>query len=123
MTLVTPFNAEGFKLRASAAEQTLSLVLEGSGDMAAVPPLKEALSQVRRAMRTEGYANVAIDLRGLYLLNSSCIKALVHFVYQLQTEGPSFPIVFVVDHNLSWQPRALAALGRMAPELVTVKSG
>lgn len=123
MSLVTQINTEGFKITPSAAEQTLTLLLEGSGDMAAVQPLKEALVQVRRAMRLEGHRSLAIDLRGLYLLNSSCIKALVHFVYQLQTEGPSFPIAFIVDKNLSWQPRALAAIGRMAPELVTVRNG
>lgn len=123
MTTVTEVKTEAFKIRPTAQEQVLTLHLEGSGDMAAVQPLKDTLAQVRRAMRLEGYRSLAIDLRGLYLLNSSCIKALVHFVYQLQTEGPSFPIAFVVDKNLSWQPRALAALQRMAPELVTVEHG
>jgi len=123
MTIVASINTEGFKINPSAADGTLKLRLEGSGDMAAVQPLKDSLVQVRRAMRLEGHAGLSIDLRGLYLLNSSCIKALVHFVYLLQTEGPSFPVGFVVDKNLSWQPRALAALQRMAPELVTVTHG
>lgn len=123
MTTIKEFTSEGFQIRSTSAGQTLTVLLSGSGDTAAVQPLKDCLVEVRRAMRLSGFRDLAIDLCGLYLLNSSCIKALVHFVYLLQTEGPSFPITFVVDKNLSWQPRTLAALQRMAPELVKVRNG
>jgi hypothetical protein len=112
---------ESFRLEASEAGDRLSLVLSGTADMAAIEPLAECLVQVRSDVRRKGLSAVEIDIRSLYLLNSSCIKAFVRFIYLIQTEGPQFPVEFLVDPNLSWQARALSALQRMAPGLVSVR--
>ncbi len=111
---------ESFRIEASEAADRLSIVLSGTADMAAVEPLVQCLERVRFDMTRRGYSATEINIRSLYLLNSSCIKAFVRFIYLIQTEGLQFSVVFLVDRNLSWQARALAALQRMAPDLVHV---
>jgi hypothetical protein len=120
MSFITPVSLESFQLAGASQKDALVLSLTGTGDMLAIEPLKAALKEARAGMIRSGLARLRVNIQGLYLLNSSCIKALVHFVYLTQTEGPAFQIEFLTDKNLSWQGRALAPLGRMAPTLVTV---
>ena len=88
-----------------------------------MPPLRSVLVGAREELTRLGLKGVSIDIRVLYLLNSSCLKALVSFIYQLQTQGSIQPIKFIVDPRLSWQRRALVALERMAPDLVSIEDG
>ena len=113
----------GFGVEPSVADGYLVLRLTGTGDMAAVPPLRSVLVGAREELTRLGLKGVNIDIRVLYLLNSSCLKALVSFIYQLQTQGSIQPIKFIVDPRLSWQRRALVALERMAPDLVSIEDG
>jgi hypothetical protein len=113
---------ESFAIDASSTGRRAVIRLSGTGDMVAVEPLKACLEQVRGDVTRLNFEGIEIDIRALYLLNSSCIKALVHFIYLLQTDGPRFSIKFSVDHNLSWQARALSPLVRMAPDIVHVVS-
>lgn len=113
----------GFGVEPSVADGYLVLRLTGTGDMAAVPPLRSVLVGAREELTRLGLKGVSIDIRVLYLLNSSCLKALVSFIYQLQTQGSIQPIKFIVDPRLSWQRRALVALERMAPDLVSIEDG
>lgn len=112
---------ESFQLEAMEAGNRLSLKLTGTADMAAIEPLGECLARVRSDVKKLGFVAVEVDIRSLYLLNSSCIKAFVRFIYLVQSEGPQFPVEFLVDRNLSWQARALSALQRMAPSLVNIR--
>lgn len=120
MLAVTEVSLESFQIRPGAKDGGVVLAVSGTGDMAAVPALTNCLSQVRQTMKDPELSVLEVDIRGLYLLNSSCIKALVHFIYLVDSSGSDFTIEFVVDKNITWQPRALAALCRMAPALVTV---
>lgn len=113
---------ESFALEATTAGQLMTLRLSGTGDMVAVEPLKQSLDTIRTEMIDRKLPALEVDIRGLYLLNSSCIKALVRFIYLAQTDGPQITIKFVVDENLTWQARALAPLARMAPDIVSVVS-
>jgi hypothetical protein len=120
---IMPIAEEGFGVEPSVADGYLVLRLTGTGDMAAVPPLRSVLVGAREELTRLGLKGVNIDIRVLYLLNSSCLKALVSFIYQLQTQGSIQPIKFIVDPRLSWQRRALVALERMAPDLVSIEDG
>lgn len=111
---------DSFGIEVSKSADTLYVTLTGTADMAAHDILKLSLSAVRADVDRLGLRSVCIDIRALYLLNSSSIKLLLRLVYLAQTEHPSFSIEFLVDPNLSWQARALAPLKRMAPELVRV---
>lgn len=120
MLTVENVTLDSFGIEAERAGDTLCLTLTGTADMAAHDVLQNCLGVVRSDVDRLGLARVRIDIRALYLLNSSCIKALLRLVYLAQTERPAFSIEFLVDPNLSWQARALAPLKRMAPELVRV---
>ena len=120
MLTVTDITSESFSIRASANARQMVLKLGGTGDLAAVGPLKECLTQVRSDVEGLALDRVQVDIRGLYLLNSSCIKTFVRFVYLIQTEGPPCTVDFQVNPNLGWQARALAPLQRMAPDIVTI---
>ncbi|HLV67343.1 MAG TPA: hypothetical protein VKY73_16085 [Polyangiaceae bacterium] len=120
MSSVAKVALESFALDATAANRKMMLRLTGTGDMVAIEPLKRCLVQVRSEMDRLKLERLEVDIRGLYLLNSSCIKAFVHFIYLVQTDGPSMSIHFHVDENLTWQARALAPLTRMAPDIVSV---
>jgi hypothetical protein len=123
MLAVDSHSAESFAIEASAADNRVSLKLRGTGDMAAVEALRMALDQVRGEMASKHLSGVIIDIQELYLLNSTCLKALISFIYQTQSQGPRLPIQFVVAPRLGWQRRTLAALERMAPELVSIEGG
>lgn len=111
---------ESFAIEPSETAGGLVLKLSGTGDMVAVEPLRACLDQVREDMIRLKLKHLEIDIRALYLLNSSCIKGLVRFLYILQTDGPKISVGFSVDKNLSWQARALSPLTRMAPDIVRV---
>jgi hypothetical protein len=120
MLRVKRVTLESFGIEPFATEEHMILRLSGTGDMMAVEPLKSCLDDARLEVARLRFKSLEIDIRALYLLNSSCIKALVRFIFVVQQEGPQFSIRFLVDKNLSWQARALSALTRMAPGLVTV---
>lgn len=122
MLSVKKIALESFAIEPSETASGLLLKLSGTGDMVAVEPLKACFDQVRQDMTRLGLKHLDIDIRALYLLNSSCLKCLVRFLYLLQTDGPKISIAFSVDKNLSWQARALSPLTRMAPEIVKVAS-
>lgn len=122
MLAVTEVKLDSFQIVPVATENSLSLAMSGTGDMSAVAPLKACLTEVRQTAKATPLALLEVDIRKLYLLNSSCIKAFVHFIYLNQTEGPKLKVKYIVDSNISWQARALAALNRMAPELVSIET-
>ena len=96
------------------------VTLTGTGDMAAVAPLERCLSQVRELIEARDVGAARIDISALYILNSSCIKALISFIHANAGAKRSFAVRFVVDGRLAWQARTLAVLCRMAPTLVSV---
>lgn len=122
MSPVKKIILDSFSAEATEVEAGLSLRLSGTGDMVAVEPLRECLDQVRQDMLRANHKELEIDIRSLYLLNSSCIKCLVRFLYLIQTDGPKISVAFSVDKNLSWQARALTPLVRMAPHVVRIAS-
>ncbi|HET9955169.1 MAG TPA: hypothetical protein VFQ61_11730 [Polyangiaceae bacterium] len=113
---------ESFGIEPFVTEDRMILRLSGTGDMVAVEPLKDCLDEARKDIARLSFKSLEVDIRALYLLNSSCIKALVRFIFVVQQDGPKFGIRFLVDKNLTWQARALSALTRMAPDLVTIAS-
>lgn len=113
---------DSFGLETKRGDGKVILRLSGTGDMLAVEPLKQCLKALQAEIEDEQVKRLDVDIRSLYLMNSSCIKAFVSMVYALQTSGRDVAIEFVVDKNLSWQARAVGPLARMAPGLVNVSS-
>jgi hypothetical protein len=123
MLKITALTQEGFGIEPTLGQSRLRLKLIGTGDMAAVAPLRDCLTQVHQEVTRLGLEAVDIDIRALYLLNSSCLNALLGFFYNIQTAGPAYPVQIVTDPRLSWQKRALSALVRMAPDVVSICEG
>lgn len=119
--LLDPFTQQDFGITPKLKDKSLLIALSGTGDMAAVAPLRTYLSSVQSETSRLGLECVGIDVRAVYLLNSSCLKALVSFIYETQTCNAPFKIRFVVEPRLPWQRRSLAALQRMAPEIVSIE--
>ena len=73
----------------------------------------EALSQELR--------EVTIELAELEFINSSCLKAMVAWIYKVDTEGRPYTIRLVRDASMHWQRTSLATLQRLAPEVVVIQ--
>ena len=100
----------------------LRFELRGSCDAFAVAPLGNYLTRVFAEMERQGATQVTFDIRGLSLLNSSCLKQFITFLHGLRSLHPptKYAVDFLVDAKLGWQARALAAFVRMCPDIVSV---
>src|SRR5688572_12858719 len=92
MLTVEKVTLDSFGIEPSLGSDTLYLTLTGTADMAVHDVLKICLGAVRADVDRLGLRSVCIDIRSLYLLNSSSIKLLLRLVYLAQTEHPSFSI-------------------------------
>ncbi|KYF56135.1 hypothetical protein BE08_23065 [Sorangium cellulosum] len=117
---VEPVVTESFGIEPALREDTLRVRLTGTGDMAAAAPLGSILKDLQwEAVRLRVSA-VEFDVRALYFLNSSCLKAFIAFICGLAGHGLRCKVQFVTDARLGWQRRSLTALERMSPELVSI---
>ncbi|WP_437954681.1 hypothetical protein WME76_24255 [Sorangium sp. So ce119] len=117
---VEPVVTESFGIEPALRDDALSVKLTGTGDMAAVAPLGSLLKELQwEAVRLRVSA-VEFDVRALYFLNSSCLKAFISFICGLAGHGLKCKVQFVTDARLGWQRRSLTALERMSPELVSI---
>ena len=118
---VEPVVTDSFGIEPNLRDDTLRVQLSGTGDMAAAPALGICL----KALQGEGLRLsihiVQFDVRALYFLNSSCLKAFISFICGLAGHGMKCKVLFIADARLGWQRRSLVALERMAPELVSIE--
>ncbi|MGK3987338.1 hypothetical protein WME99_30125 [Sorangium sp. So ce136] len=117
---VEPVVTDSFGIEPALRDDTLGVKLTGTGDMAAVAPLDMFLKDVQSEALRLRVGAVEFDVRALYFLNSSCLKAFISFISRLGTQGLKCKIQFLTDARLGWQRRSLTALERMSPELVSI---
>ncbi|CAN92481.1 hypothetical protein WME95_12995 [Sorangium sp. So ce327] len=117
---VDRITTDSFGIEPALLGDRLSIKLTGTGDMAAAAPLGAYCKEVQHEVRRLSLAAVEFDIRALYFLNSSCLKAFIAFISGVTGQGPSCKIRFVTDARLGWQRRSLAALERMSPGLVSI---
>ena len=111
---------DSFGIEPALRDDTLSVKLTGTGDMAAAAPLGSYFKTLQAEVIRLSVSAVEFDVRALYFLNSSCLKAFISFISRLGTQGLRCKIQFVTDARLGWQRRSLTALERMSPELVSI---
>ncbi|WP_438019388.1 hypothetical protein WMF18_10085 [Sorangium sp. So ce315] len=111
---------DSFGIEPSLHGDRLSIKLTGTGDMAAAAPLGGYCKQVQEEVKRLSLAGVEFDIRALYFLNSSCLKAFIAFICGISAQGLKCEIRFVTDGRLAWQRRSLTALERMSPSLVSI---
>ncbi|WP_437618740.1 hypothetical protein [Sorangium sp. So ce1151] len=117
---VEPVVMDSFGIEPALRDDTLGVKLTGTGDMAAVAPLDMFLKDMQSEALRLRVSAVEFDVRALYFLNSSCLKAFISFISRLGSQGLRCKIQFLTDARLGWQRRSLTALERMSPELVSI---
>lgn len=123
MVALADVTTSAFAIASSLAGGVLTVRLQGTGDTAAVPPLESFLDAAGEQIPALEVHAVVFDVRSLYLLTSSALKALLSFIFRIVSDDYTCRVRFVVDPNLGWQRRCLAALVRMAPHLVAIEDG
>lgn len=118
---VNAISTQSFSIVPALVDTTLEMRMTGSGDGAAVVPLKESLTAIKSELSRDHVTAVIFDVRTLYLLNSSCLKCLASFIFDVKSAGTNCAIRFLVNAKLSWQSRALIALERLAPGIVSIE--
>ncbi|MGK3961014.1 hypothetical protein WME89_33835 [Sorangium sp. So ce321] len=111
---------DSFGIEPALRDDTLSVKLTGTGDMAAAAPLGSYFKTLQAEVIRLSVSAVEFDVRALYFLNSSCLKAFISFICGLGSQGMKCKIQFLTDARLGWQRRSLTALERMSPELVSI---
>lgn len=111
---------DGFRLEVVAGAGP-EVRFSGSGDMEAVADVKRFLKLLHAELSTEKAAEVRVDFAELYFMNSSCLKAFVTWVHDVDTQGRPYAIRFLTNPRLHWQRRSLATLQRLAPKVVVIE--
>ncbi|WP_437630246.1 hypothetical protein [Sorangium sp. So ce854] len=117
---VEPVVTDSFGIEPVLREDTLAVKLAGTGDMSAAGPLGTFLKDLGAEAARLRVGVVQFDVRNLYFLNSSCLKALISFICGLAGLGLRCKVQFVTDARLGWQRRSLTALERMSPDVVSI---
>jgi hypothetical protein len=90
----------------------------GTADIHAVPEVNRFLEVLHTELLGSRANAVEIELRELYFMNSSCLKAFVSWVHKVNTTGRPYQIKFLTNRNLRWQARSISTLQRLAPAVV-----
>ncbi|WP_437281527.1 hypothetical protein WME90_13510 [Sorangium sp. So ce375] len=117
---VDPVVTDSFGIEPALRDDTLSVKLTGTGDMAASTPLSRYVKALEAEVLRLSVSTVEFDVRGLCFMSSSCLKAFVSFICGLVGHGLKCRIRFVTDARRTWQRRSLKPLDRMCPELVSI---
>lgn len=82
------------------------------------------LTRVHEEALRRGVSEVAVDFRQCDFVNSSCFKAFVVWLEQIQELAPpqQYKLRFFSNDTKSWQRRSLGALSCFAVDLVSIES-
>jgi hypothetical protein len=113
-------------LRAQATRDggSLRVGFVGSADTHAGPALDSLLRSVHKAALAAKTREVIVDFRELEFMNSSCFKAFVAWLGDLQNldVDKQYRIRFLSDDSKHWQRRSLSALSCFAVDLVQIET-
>jgi anti-anti-sigma regulatory factor len=102
----------------------LQLRLVGTAETESMEALSALLKRLHREALGHGVREVAVDLRSLEFMNSSCFKAFVSWVGELEEVDieRQYRIRFLSDESRHWQARSLGALTCFATHLIRVEA-
>jgi hypothetical protein len=100
------------------------LKLFGSAESEAMAALDDLLIKVHARAVEGGVREVTIDMRNLEFMNSSCFKAFVSWIGEVQDleTQRQYRIRFLSDDQKHWQRRSLGALSCFAVDLIQVET-
>jgi len=93
----------------------------GTGEAEGAAVLDRFLSLLHEHTLARELPEVTLELEGLEFINSSCLKAMVAWIYKVDTEGRPYKIRLRRDPSMHWQRTSLATLQRLAPEVVIIE--
>ena len=121
---IPKIDANDLRASPSFVDGQLSLAFAGSADSRSQAAIEAMLGKVHSEALRLGLPEVAIDFRDCDFVNSSCFKAFVVWLEQIQElDGPQqYRLRFYSDDTKAWQRRSLQALSCFAIELVHIES-
>src|SRR5689334_217909 len=93
----------------------------GTGEAEGAAVLDRFLAQLHQQALSRELREVTLELMELEFINSSCLKAMVAWIYKVDTEGRPYKIRLLRDASLHWQRTSIATLQRLAPEVVVIE--
>jgi hypothetical protein len=93
----------------------------GTGEAEGAAVLDRYLGVMHQHALARELREVVLELWELEFINSSCLKAMVAWIYKVDTEGRPYKIRLLRDASLHWQRTSIATLQRLAPEIVIVE--
>jgi hypothetical protein len=110
---------------ATYAPPAVSVRLVGSAESVAMAQLGHLLGKLHGEALRLAVREVTIDMRDLEFMNSSCFKAFVSWLGELQELAPGrqYRIRFLSDEQKHWQRRSLGALSCFAVDLIQIETG
>lgn len=93
----------------------------GTGEAEGAAVLDRFLGQLHGHALAQALGEVTVELQELEFINSSCLKAMVAWIYKVDNEGRPYKIRLVRDASLHWQRTSVATLQRLAPEVVVIQ--
>jgi anti-anti-sigma factor len=105
-------------------DDVIRVRLAGTADAEAKVDLEVLAKKLHEEAQRLHTTKIVVDLRELEFMNSSCFKAFVHWLTQIQDLEikQQYRLHFVSNPNLHWQRRSLAALSCFAVDLVTIET-
>ncbi len=100
------------------------LKLVGSAESEAMTALDDLLSKMHARAVEGAVREVTVDMRELDFMNSSCFKAFVSWIGEVQDleTQRQYRIRFLSDEQKHWQRRSLGALSCFAVDLIQVET-
>lgn len=116
--------SKAFQATASSEGRVATLRLVGSADASVHTLVQAAVTAMREQARALEVSEVAVDMRELEFMNSSCFKCLITWLDDLleQPVERRYRIRFLSDANKHWQHRSLRALSCFAVDLVSIEA-
>jgi hypothetical protein len=96
----------------------------GSADSRAMETIGRFLTRLHHESQRLGLPEVTVDFREFDFMNSSCFKAFVSWIGEVQELEPvkQYKIRFLSDENKHWQRRSLDALRCFAIDLIRIET-
>ena len=106
------------------SDGVVALRLKGNADTRAMQALDVMLKLLHAQVLEARIKEVVVDLRELEFMNSSCFKAFVSWLSDLQEVAPErqYRIRILSDAGKHWQRRSLGALSCFAVDLIRVET-
>ena len=120
---IPKIEANDLRAAPSYADGQLLLSFAGSADSRSQGAIEAMLSRVHAEALRLRVPEVSVDFRDCDFVNSSCFKAFVVWLEQIQEldDSQQYRLRFLSDDTKAWQRRSLQALSCFAIELVHIE--